>query len=130
MKRSGSVPERGAAAVEFALVAMILIVLMVGAVEFGRLWMMQASLSSAARDAARELAIKKATADPQAVLDDVFPFGTPTIASQVSCPVPADPLADTSAELSASFSTTTVTGLLPIVDPVTLSAEGVMRCGG
>lgn len=129
MKNRLITPDRGAAAVEFALVALLLITLVVGAVEFGRLWAMQASLASAARDGAREMAIKKDTADPQGVLNNVFPFGTPTIASRADCPVPGDPSVDSSAELGAEFQTNTLTGLLPF-GAITLRGEGVMRCGG
>jgi len=45
--------DRGAAAVEFALVAPILILLVVGIAEFGRAYNVQNSLSAAAREGVR-----------------------------------------------------------------------------
>ena len=42
---------------EFALVALLLITLLMGILEFGRLWAIQGSLAQAARDAARTAAI-------------------------------------------------------------------------
>jgi Flp pilus assembly protein TadG len=49
--------ERGAAAVEFALILPVLLVLVLGIVEFGHAFQVQAQLSSAARDGARSAAL-------------------------------------------------------------------------
>lgn len=119
--------ERGAAAVEFALVVLLLVTLVFGGLEFGRLWMMQSSLSQAARDAARELAIKKDTADVQARLDEVFIFGSPTY-TQSSCPASSDPTVVDSAQVVASYEAGFMTGFFG--DSLTLTGEGTMRCGG
>src|SRR5439155_18067519 len=45
--------ERGAVAVEFALIVPILLLLVLGMIDFGRLWFTQVSLSQAAREGAR-----------------------------------------------------------------------------
>ncbi|WP_153392491.1 TadE/TadG family type IV pilus assembly protein [Ornithinicoccus halotolerans] len=119
--------ERGAAAVEFALVVLMLLTLVFGGLEFGRLWMMQSSLSQAARDAARELAIKKDSADVQARLDEVFIFGSPTY-TQTACPASSDPTVVDSAQVVASFEASFMTGFFG--DGLTLTGEGIMRCGG
>lgn len=49
--------ERGAAAVEFAIVLLPLLMLLLGIVEFGRVYSAQLNLQHAARDTARELAL-------------------------------------------------------------------------
>ncbi|BDZ54376.1 TadE/TadG family type IV pilus assembly protein [Agromyces marinus] len=49
--------ERGAAAVEFALIIPVLLLLVLGVMEFSRLYNQQISLSNAARSAARVMAI-------------------------------------------------------------------------
>lgn len=50
-------PERGAAAVEFALILPILLTLVFGIIEFGWAFGQQVSLGNAAREAARTMAI-------------------------------------------------------------------------
>ena len=59
--RKGSGRERslgtGAAAVEFALVVPLLLVLVLGIAEFGRAYNMQTTLSGAAREGVREMAL-------------------------------------------------------------------------
>lgn len=51
--------DHGAAAVEFALVSILLVMLIVGMFEIGRLFMAQAALTHAAREGAREAAVGK-----------------------------------------------------------------------
>ena len=55
--------ERGAAAVEFALVVPILLVLLLGIIEFGRAYNVQISLTHAARETARTMAIDNVWGD-------------------------------------------------------------------
>ena len=49
--------ERGAVAVEFALLAPVLVMLLLGITEFGRAYNAQVTLSSAAREGVRVMAI-------------------------------------------------------------------------
>lgn len=55
VKRVGA--DRGAAAVEFALVSVLLVMLIVGMVEIGRLYAAQLSVTHAAREGARAAAV-------------------------------------------------------------------------
>ncbi|WP_394555065.1 TadE/TadG family type IV pilus assembly protein [Agromyces sp. MMS24-JH15] len=57
MRRSGRRDERGAAAVEFALVVVPLLTLLFGIIDFGWIFNQQVSLSNAAREAARYYAV-------------------------------------------------------------------------
>ena len=51
----------GAAAVEFAIVAPFLLLMLIGMIEFGRALMVQQTLTTAAREGAREAALPGAT---------------------------------------------------------------------
>ena len=51
--------ERGAAAVEFGLVAPILLLLVGGIVEFSHMYNLQISVTQAAREAARTMAVEQ-----------------------------------------------------------------------
>lgn len=60
--------QRGVAAVEFGLVAMVLITLLLGAVEFGRAMNQYAALTRSTRDAVRHLS-EKAPGDAGAIAE-------------------------------------------------------------
>ena len=51
--------ERGAAAVEFALVLPVLLLLLVGTIDFGWALVINGNIASAARAGAREMALSK-----------------------------------------------------------------------
>lgn len=120
--------ERGAAVVEFALVLMLFISLVVAVLEGGRLFFLQASLGSAARDAARVMAIDGDQAEAQARAGAAFPYGAPVWdgANSVACPTASDP--DASAVVSLTYSTGMMTGFWPTT--FTLRGTGAMRCNG
>lgn len=119
--------ERGAVAVEFALVATLLVILLFGVIEGGRLFAMHASLSAAVREAARDVAIG-VEPDPQDRLDSAFLWGSPVITELDECPSDAAPADNASARVEVEF----VADLLMPIGPnvITLGAVGVMRCGG
>jgi hypothetical protein len=62
----------GQALVEFALVIPMLLILMVGIMEFSRAWMTQNILTGAAREAARVYAVQNDTAVADARADQVL----------------------------------------------------------
>jgi hypothetical protein len=55
--------RRGAAAVEFAIIAPLFFMLIFGIVEFGRALMVQQMLTNASREGARQAVVESATAD-------------------------------------------------------------------
>ncbi|WP_309108590.1 pilus assembly protein [Arthrobacter sp.] len=129
MKRSISRKNeraRGAIAVEFALVAPILLALVAGIVEFSHAYNLQISVTQAAREAARTMAItnsqdeaEEAAANGAPGLDtDTFVYDfTPETCSE-----------DETVTVSVSYTANTLTGLFG--SAVTLTGVGAMRCGG
>lgn len=130
-RRSANNLERGAAAIEFALVAMLLLTLVFGIAEFGRMWFLQSSLAAAARDGARTMAVKndQAEATDQAAAVFVGSEGPTTISIT---PATGDCDSGGDATVSLTYDAEFMTGFFdPILgESVTLSGEGVMRCGG
>jgi Flp pilus assembly protein TadG len=120
--------DSGAAAVEFALLALLLITLVLGIFEFGDAYFRKISLSAAAREGAREMAIHKDTSDAIAV----------TIASAAGMtPALSDVTVSTPTDTCLSGSNVTVTArqtvqidLIIVHTSRVLTGRGVMRCGG
>jgi Flp pilus assembly protein TadG len=72
MARSHARTERGAAAVEFAIVLIPLMVLVAGILSYGFLLSFRQSVSQAAAEASRAIAIAPVTADRQAIAFDAI----------------------------------------------------------
>jgi len=140
--------ERGAAAVEMALVLPVLLFVLMAMIDFGRAYNAQIQVSAAAREGVR-LAALNVTAnasDPD--------YGTAAITARVQsaagglnpstvtatttyCPVPAGGSEDATVVVTAGFSWITGisamskffgSGAFPT--PTSLQATGVMRCAG
>src|ERR1700712_5700458 len=62
--------ERGASAVEFAFIVPLLILLMLGIAEFGHAFQVQGTLSAAAREGVRAMALQNDPAAARAVVRD------------------------------------------------------------
>ena len=123
--------ERGAAAVEFALIVPLLLLLVLGIAELGRAYQLQTVLSGAARDGVRVMALHN---DPAA--------------ARAAAKASAIGVVLTDAQISVSPSTCAATGLTPagtatvtVVAPMrfltgrlgadfTLTGKGTMRCNG
>jgi Flp pilus assembly protein TadG len=121
--------ERGAAAVEFALVLPLLLLLVFGIVEFGRTFQVQATLSAAAREGVRVMAVQN---DPAAARAAVR-----SAATSLS-PVPSDTqITVTPSSCGSTAGNATVT-IHYRLDSLTgffgwgydLTGKGVMRCSG
>jgi Flp pilus assembly protein TadG len=123
--------DRGAAAVEFALVIPVLLLLVFGVAEFGRAYNIQTTLSGAAREGARTMALQ----------NDVSAANAATVAAarplelsgaQISVTPDACPLSGTT---SADTVRVTVTYQMPFVTSLfgsglRLTGNGVMQCNG
>ena len=125
--------ESGAAAVEFALVVPILLLLLVGIIEFGRVYNAQIELTAAARQGVRVMAIQNSPSAAKTATEQAAPSLNPSLTDAqiaiVSSPV--------NTGLCTTGSTVTVTATYPLTfltgmfgTGITLTGKSVMKCGG
>ncbi|WP_394247962.1 TadE/TadG family type IV pilus assembly protein [Arthrobacter pityocampae] len=122
--------ERGAVALEMALVLPVLLLILVGILEFGRVMNVQVSLTQAAREGARHEAIHYS--DGTMNIQAAALAAAPALAG---LPVTVDPGAACGPNRNATVTTRVVlpsmTGFLDVgLFPIKLKGVGVMRCGG
>jgi Flp pilus assembly protein TadG len=119
--------ERGAVAVEFAILAPILVMLLMGIMEFGRAYNAQVSLTNAAREGVRVMTISNSQASARTAAKNAAVSLTPALKdsnitfSSASCTVNAQ------MTVTITYSLSTLTG---IAGPFSMSGKGVMLCGG
>lgn len=128
-KRTFHGREQGAVAVEFALVAPILLTLIIGVVEFANAYNVQVSVTQASREAARTMAITKdatkATAAGKAGAPSINTALLTFDYSAATCPaVTPTP----TAVVTVTYSGTTLTGFFG--SALILEGKGAMQCGG
>lgn len=124
--------ERGAAAVEFAILLPLLLMLVLGTIEFGRAYNAQITLTNAARDGVRVMAIsgnqtaarsaaKNAAVSLSPELQDTnIQFGT-------ACPATVPGGTSPQTTFTINYTLSTITG---IAGPFPMTGKGVMLCGG
>ena len=119
--------ERGAAAVEFALLAPVLVMLLLGIMEFGRAYNAQVSLTSAAREAVRVMAISNNQAAARTAAKNTAVSINPGLGdSNIAFSAPScSP--DAQMTVTISYTLSTMTG---IAGPFPMTGKGVMVCGG
>ena len=124
--------ERGASAVEFAFIVPLLIVLVLGIAEFGRGFQVQGTLSAAAREGVRLMALQNDPAAARAAvraaatsLDPAITDAQITI-TPASCPDLNG--GSTSVRLTIDYPMPYLTGFFGA--SVDLTGTGVMRCNG
>lgn len=117
--------ESGAAAVEFALIMPLLFLLIFGIFEFGRAYNAQVSLTGAAREGARHMAIENDAAAAQAkvVAAAALPTAPTVVISPTTC--------GSSGDVTVT-ATSAITYNIPGFGTGTWNVVGkaVMRCGG
>ena len=129
--------ERGAVAVEMAIVLPLLLLILLGIIEFGRAYNVQVSLTHGAREGTRHAAIhyNKATLDVEGAVLAAAPslqdLGVAVSDDASGCPSSSE------VEVTTSVTLPSLTGFLdagffgaPGIFPMTLTGVGVMTCGG
>ena len=126
--------ERGAAAVELAIVLPLLLLLVGGIIDFGRLMFAEVMVTNAAREGARSLVVgltpAQATTSARLSMPNfagVVNGGTPaTVNPGAACSAGANATVTVSAD---NFDWLLLDALAPIASPDP-SSTAVMRCGG
>jgi Flp pilus assembly protein TadG len=109
--------------VEFAIILPVLLLILLGIIEFGRAWNAQESIQAAAREGARELAVHPGDDVRSIVVSRAVGVGLTTgDVTQSGCTSPGGTQATVRVTKDFSFMA------LPF-DPIELEATGVMRCG-
>jgi Flp pilus assembly protein TadG len=124
--------QRGASAVEFAMIVPLLIVLVLGIAEFGRAFQVQGTLSAAAREGVRAMALRNDPADARDVVRNAASSLDPAITdAQITIDPPSCPTLNsgsTSVRLTISYPMPFLTDFFG--SGVDLTGTGVMRCNG
>ena len=124
--------QRGASAVEFAMVVPLLILLVLGIAEFSRAFQVQSTLSAAAREGVRTMALQNDQVQARAMVRSVASSLNPALSdgqiaiSPSACPATYTPGASVRV---------TITYRMPFFTDffgsgVDLTGTGVMRCNG
>ncbi|KRE64305.1 pilus assembly protein TadE [Arthrobacter sp. Soil736] len=119
--------ERGAVAVEFALLAPILIMLLLGIMEFGRAYNVQVTLTNAAREGVRAMAINNSQTTARAAAKNAATQIRPALADGNIAFSAANCAVGSQMTVTISYSLSTMTG---IAGPFAMTGIGTMLCGG
>ena len=138
--------DRGAAAVEFALVMPLLVMILFGIVEFGWMFFVQAQVAAAARVGVRSYAINWNTVAAQnntAAQNEAAAQNTAKAIAMSEVPVPGDVFSKvitspcvtggSQTTLTLTYKYHSLTGLLDGIlasSNITLVGKGSMACGG
>ena len=130
MTRRDRLRERGAAAVEFALILPVLLILVGGVIDFGRLYYTQIQLANAARDGVR-LAALGATYTTAQIQGRVVTAASPLTVVTGGVTVTACSGAGSSAVVTVVPATAfswTVLGMVPGIPLPSLQGKATMTC--
>ena len=126
--------DRGAAAVEFAIMLPLLLLLLFGIIDFGRALNAQVTITQAAREGARLDALNQpnVVGRTQAAATGLSGVGVNIVSV---CPPGSGPTANADVRVTYNFNFITPIGAIAALfgksgpsSPLTLTAEGVMPC--
>jgi Flp pilus assembly protein TadG len=120
--------------VEFALVTPLLVLLVFGIAVFGRAFFVQGTLSGAARDGVREMAIHNNIAAAKTATKAAAP-GLGLTDSQISvgpsCPTSGTATVQTAVTITYQYSIPILHNLVSTIPTtINLTGKGVMQCNG
>jgi Flp pilus assembly protein TadG len=122
--------DRGAAAVEFALVVIPLLMLVMGIIDFGRVLNQDISLNAAARQAARVMAIKNDATAARNTARAASTDLTPTLTDAQITVSPSTCTSGSTVTVTITYPMSSLTGLYaPLMNGNNIVSSGVMRCG-
>jgi Flp pilus assembly protein TadG len=129
MRKLGS--EKGSVAVEMAILLPVLILVLFGIMEFGRALNTQATITHAARESVRVMAITKSTSEAKnkaitsapTLNPGLNPANVSVTGSCATTPTSPNP----SVTVIINYQLSTLTG---IAGPFAMKGTGVMLCGG
>lgn len=122
--------ERGAAAVEFAILLPLLLMLVLGIIEFSRAYNIQVTLTNAAREGVRTMAISKDKATARTAVKKAASHLNPALLdsdirfvdfSPNPCP-PGEQMT-----VTINYNLSTISG---VASAFALKGKGTMLCGG
>ena len=124
--------ERGASAVEFAFIVPLLIVLVLGIAEFGHGFQVQGTLSAAAREGVRAMALQNDPALARTVVKNAAGTLNPAI---TNAQIVITPTSCPQTGTVSSYVRVTINYPMPFLTDffgsgVDLTGTGVMRCNG
>ncbi len=124
--------KSGANAVEFAIVVPVLLLIVLGIIQFGIILFTYNNMVQAAREAARTLAVQETTAaDAQTIALNQLAFSglpfTVTICEPVTVPCAGAPLSDVSVTIAVPLSEATLVDILGLFATGDLEASVTMR---
>ncbi|MCM6761608.1 pilus assembly protein [Rathayibacter sp. ZW T2_19] len=120
--------EKGAVALEFALVLPILMVILVGIIEFSLLFTAQTTLTNAAREGARSMALHNDPARARSAVKDSAFYLSPALTDAQISVSPTTCTAGARGTTTIHYQYHLMTGLFG--DGITLTGKAAMRCGG
>jgi Flp pilus assembly protein TadG len=126
--------DRGATAVEFAFVLVPLMLILLGVVDFGRVYNQQLTLTAAARAGVRVMAVLNDTNAAYSATKAAAPGLSPALAdAQISFSTTCVPLQSPpqTVTITITYPTSSLTGMFnSILQGKVLKGVGAMRCGG
>jgi len=118
--------QKGAATVEFALVVPMLLLIVIGIIQFGYAYFMQISMTQAARAAVRSMVVENDQGKANTVaLANVVGLSAANIGYSGSCPSTAT-IPPTRITVTVTYTVHALGNLIPI----NLVSKAEMQCGG
>jgi Flp pilus assembly protein TadG len=119
--------ERGAVAVEFAILVPILVMILLGIMEFGRAYNVQTTITNAAREGVRAMAINNNQSSARTAAKNAATQLSPALSDGNITFGAADCTIGSQMTVTVSYNLSTMTG---IAGPFAMTGKGTMLCGG